>query len=90
MTWRSDNRGLTMSFVQLLASLGVGAAVIYVIYSTGDPLLADAAAAAPGGMGGMNMNNWFDDFLLIVPFIFLLVSFFGFITRAVYERGGAR
>jgi len=85
-SFAEDNRGLTMEFVRLLASLGVGAGIIYAVYAAGNPLLADAEQAAPGGMGGIAMNGWFDSLLIAIPFIFLLCGFFGFIVKAVYER----
>jgi hypothetical protein len=86
-SFAEDNRGLTMEFVRLLASLGVGAGIIYAVYAAGVPLLEDAERAAPGGMGGVAMNGWFDSLLIAIPFIFLLCAFFGFIVKAVYERG---
>lgn len=86
---RGDDRALTMSFVKLLASLGVGAAIIYAVYRATDPLLADAREAAPGGMGGMAANQWFETGLDILPGIFLFCAFFGFLVIAVYERGEA-
>lgn len=87
MQWADDERGMTMEFVRLLASLGVGAGVIYAIYAAGTPLLEDARAQAPGGMGGIAMNNWFDQLLVVIPGIFLVCAFFGFIAYSVYERG---
>lgn len=78
-----------MAFAKLIGSLGVGAAIIYAVYAAGVPILNDAEAAAPGGMGGVEANNWFTTGLEILPAIFLLCGFFGFIAIAVYERGGA-
>lgn len=89
MQWADDERGMTMEFVKLLASLGVGACIVYAIYATAPAMLDGAADSAPGGMGGMAMNGWFETFLVLIPLVFLLVSFFGFIARAVYERGSA-
>lgn len=86
---RTDTRGLTMSFVKLLASAGVGAIVLYAIYTAADPLLADARQRAPGGLGGMQANTWFQTALDILPGIFLFCAFFGFIVIAVYERGAS-
>lgn len=85
--FRADTRGLTMGFVQLIMSLGLGAACLWIFYEIGDPLLEDAAAAAPGGMGGLDMNNWFVTLGEIGPAIFLFCAFSGFIAKAVYERG---
>ena len=85
----NDDRALTMGFIELIGSLGVGAAILWVVYTATSPMLSDARAAAPGGMGGMRMNDWFSVGNEVLPGVFLFCAFFGFIVRAVYERRAA-
>lgn len=84
-----DDRALALDFVKLVMSLGIGALVLWAIYQSVDPMLADARAKAPGGMGGIEMNDWFATAGDVWPGIFLGVAFFGFLARAVVLRRAA-
>jgi len=86
----ADSRALTVAFVKLIMSLGLGAAVLWVIFEAQANILPDARSAAPGGLGGIQMADWLVTGKELLPFVFLFVAFFGFIVRAVFERRSVR
>lgn len=83
----ADRRALTMGFVQLLGALAIGAVMIWMINKGVDPIINDAGNATAPGSSGAEMNAYLTDYKLLMPGMFIVVSFFGFIVNAVYERG---
>lgn len=78
--------GQALGFIKLVASLGGGAIMVWVVWQVGYPLLDDAKAAAPGGYGGLIANDWIRTGMEVLPILFLALAFFGFIALAVYQR----
>lgn len=73
--------------IKAIASLAAGAAVLYVVYTVAGVILPDAAQRAPGGYGGMQMNQWFNVGLdRVLPATFLALVFFGLVATAVLSR----
>jgi hypothetical protein len=86
---RTTARGLGQALegIKAFASLGGGAVVLWIVYTFGGVLLPQAADRAPGGYGGVQMNQWFNTGLdTILPLVFLLLVFFGLVGRAVLAR----
>lgn len=75
-----------MGFIKLLASLGAGAILTWVIFQTMYPLLDNANDHTNPGDAGAAANDWLRIAIENLPFIFLILAFFGFIILAVYQR----
>ena len=77
--------------IKAIGSLAGAAIILYVVYMFDSVLLDDAAAEAPGGYGGVVANEWLNAGLdTILPLTFLLLVFFGLVTRAIAARGALR
>lgn len=86
-------RGLQQSLegIKAIASLFGGAIVLWLVYEVAGLLLPGARDAAPGGLGGVKMNDWFTTGLDVgLPALFLGLVFFGLVATAVIARGVLR
>lgn len=82
-------RGLQQALegIKAIASLAGGAVVLWIVYEFGDQLLPKARAAAPGGGGGVQANDWLTTGLdTVLPVLFLGLVLFGLIATAIQAR----
>ncbi len=73
--------------IKAIGGLAAGAIVIYIVTMFAEQLLPDAQAAAPGGYGGQQANQWLNTGLdTVLPLLFLFLVFFGLIAQGVFVR----
>lgn len=83
------NTRAQIGIVRFFAALGVGAILAFLVYQVTDPLL-ERAAEQSAGTAAEPATGWLvtgGDYLVV---IFLLISFFGMIALAIYQRGVGR
>jgi hypothetical protein len=83
-----NNRG-QIGIVRFFAALILGAALVYLVTQVTEPLL-ERAGEQSAGTAAAPATQWLTtggDYLLL---IFLLISFFGLISLAIYQRGVGR
>lgn len=78
-----------VGILRFFAALVLGAPLAYFVLQITDPLL-DRAADQSAGTAAEQSTQWIaagGDYLVV---IFLLISFFGLIALAIYQRGVGR
>lgn len=84
----ADSRA-QIGIVRFFAALVVGAFLAFLVNKVTQPLL-DRAATESAGTAAAPATTWLStggDYLVV---IFLLISFFGLIALAIYQRGAGR
>lgn len=80
-----DNRGQTIGIVRFFAALILGAPLAYFALRISTPLL-DRASEESAGTAAAPASGWLMTFGENIVLIFLLVSFFGLIALAIFQR----
>jgi hypothetical protein len=84
----TDTRG-QIGLVRFFAALVVGAFLSYFVLQVTDPIL-ERASSESAGTAAAPATQWLStggDYLVV---IFLVISFFGMIALALYQRGVGR
>jgi hypothetical protein len=83
----NDRGQLAMEGIKLVASLAAGAVVIAIVYQFAI-YLELASKHTTHGLGGAQTNQWLNTGLdVVLPGAFLGLTFFGFVSYAVYVSG---
>lgn len=83
---RATGLGQALEGIKVIASLGGGAIVLYVVYEFA-VVLELARDEAPGGSGGLVANDWLNTGLdTVLPVALITLAFFGLVSQAILAR----
>jgi hypothetical protein len=80
-----DNRGQTIGIVRFFAALVIGGFLSYFVYELTSPIL-DRASEQSAGTAAAPATTWLTQLGDNLVLVYLLVSFFGLIALAIFQR----
>lgn len=84
---RATGLDQSLELIKAVGSLAAGSVVLWIVYVYAEFILPRARAAAPGGKGGVQANDWLNTGLdTALPALFLGLVFFGLIASAIWSR----
>jgi len=85
MSLKSDTRGDSVGIFRLFLGLIVGAIMVGIVWEVGNKIL-DVARTRGSGQVATESTTYIQQAVDYLPVIFLLISFFGVVAYALYQR----
>jgi hypothetical protein len=80
-----DTRAQSMGIARFILSLIAGVPVIWIVWKISTPILSGARATTNSTKANQ-ATTWLEQGINWMPIWFLIVSFFGIVVLAIYQR----